>query len=81
MVTKYGNLSESDLSSYKTFFTLFDLYFILFLFLERKKLNEWIEYRNTEPICYCGCWLEAGVFVYSEESVTSLDNKYLWLAR
>ena len=39
MVTKYGNLSESDLSSYKTFFTLFDLYFILFL-LERKKLNE-----------------------------------------
>ena len=77
MVTKYGNLSESDLSLYKTFFTLFDLYFILFL-LERKKLNEWIEYRTHLLLC---CWLETGVFVYSEESVTSLDNKYLWLAR
>ena len=52
MVTKskYGNLSESDLLSHKTFFTQFDLYFILLL-LEHKKLNEWSEYRTHLLFC------------------------------
>ena len=69
MVTKYGNLSESDLLSHKTFFTQFDLYFILLL-LKHKKLNEWSEYRThlllcllTTMVCYVMCW---------DESVTSL---------
>ena len=79
MVTKskYGNLSESDLLSHKTFFTQFDLYFILLL-LQHKKLNEWSEYRTHLLFCVVVDYQCVCVFRWKCHIT---DNKYLWLSR